>query len=111
MQDRMVLVVCNLKAAKLAGFSSSGMVLAAKLDDKVELVTPPDGSEIGERVTIAGLSGNPFSAAQVKKKKIFDVVAKTLRTNADCVATWNDGALETKAGKCTTATLANAPIS
>jgi methionine--tRNA ligase beta chain len=31
MQDREVLVVCNLKAAKIVGFVSNGMVLAAKV--------------------------------------------------------------------------------
>ena len=31
MQDRLVLVVCNLKAAKIVGFTSNGMVLAAKV--------------------------------------------------------------------------------
>ena len=34
MQDRLVLVVCNLKAAKIVGFSSNGMVLAAKVSKK-----------------------------------------------------------------------------
>ncbi|CAN0045512.1 unnamed protein product, partial [Choristocarpus tenellus] len=33
MSGRLVLVVCNLKAAKLAGFLSNGMVLAAKGDN------------------------------------------------------------------------------
>ena len=31
MQDKEVLVVCNLKAAKIVGFTSNGMVLAAKV--------------------------------------------------------------------------------
>lgn len=31
MHDRLVLVVCNLKAAKIVGFASNGMVLAAKV--------------------------------------------------------------------------------
>ena len=31
MQGKKVLVVCNLKAAKIVGFSSNGMVLAAKV--------------------------------------------------------------------------------
>ncbi len=31
MQDREVLVVCNLKPAKIVGFMSNGMVLAAKV--------------------------------------------------------------------------------
>lgn len=36
MQGRLVLVVCNLRPARLAGFSSNGMVLAAKgADGKV----------------------------------------------------------------------------
>lgn len=33
MQGRLVLVVCNLRPARLAGFSSNGMVLAAKSSD------------------------------------------------------------------------------
>ena len=31
MQDKLVLVVCNLKASKIVGFVSNGMVLAAKV--------------------------------------------------------------------------------
>jgi methionine--tRNA ligase beta chain len=31
MQDRKVLVVCNLKSSKIVGFVSEGMVLAAKV--------------------------------------------------------------------------------
>jgi methionine--tRNA ligase beta chain len=39
MQNRLICVVCNLKPAKLAGFVSDGMVLAAQgSDGKVELV-------------------------------------------------------------------------
>jgi aminoacyl tRNA synthase complex-interacting multifunctional protein 1 len=52
LQGRKVLVVCNLKAAKIVGFTSNGMVLAAKLDGKVELVEPPADAEIGSRVTL-----------------------------------------------------------
>lgn len=37
MQDRKVLVVCNLKAAKIVGFSSNGMVLAAKVSSLCRL--------------------------------------------------------------------------
>jgi tRNA-binding EMAP/Myf-like protein len=39
MQNRLICVVCNLKPAKLAGFVSEGMVLAAQgSDGTVELV-------------------------------------------------------------------------
>jgi methionyl-tRNA synthetase len=39
MQDRRVLVVCNLKAAKIVGFSSNGMVLAAKVSSSRDFVS------------------------------------------------------------------------
>ena len=43
MNGRLLCVVCNLKPAKLAGFTSNGMVLASKdsASGKVELVKPP----------------------------------------------------------------------
>ncbi|CAJ1926044.1 unnamed protein product [Cylindrotheca closterium] len=111
MQDRLVLVVCNLKASKIVGFSSNGMVLAAKGEDKVELVTPPEGSKIGERVFIEGLTGEPQSSAQVKKRKTWDKVAKGLKTGDGGIATWDGKTIQTSAGACTAASLVGAPIS
>lgn len=111
MQDRKVLVVCNLKAAKLADFVSNGMVLAAKKDGQVELVDPPAGAVIGERAFIEGLTGEPVTSAQMKKRKIMDTVAKDLCTNEDGVATWTGKVIQTAAGPCKAATLAGAPIS
>jgi methionine--tRNA ligase beta chain len=113
MQDRLVLVVCNLKAAKIVGFVSNGMVLAAKSEDgtKVELVTPPEGSPVGERVFIEGLSGEPYSSAQVKKKKTWEAAAKDLKTGEGGVATWQGQVIQTSAGPCKAASLEQAPIS
>jgi methionine--tRNA ligase beta chain len=111
MQDREVLVVCNLKAAKIVGFVSNGMVLAAKGDGKVELVTPPAGSKVGERVFIDGLSGEPFTSTQVKKKKTWEAVAKDLKTGEGGVATWGGKVIKTSAGPCSAASLVGAPIS
>ena len=113
MQDKLVLVVCNLKAAKIVGFSSNGMVLAAKGEDgkKVELVEPPQGSKIGERVFIDGLSGEPFSSSQVKKKKVWPVVAKDLKSGEGGVATWQGKIIQTSSGPCKAASLVDAPIS
>lgn len=111
MQDRLVLVVCNLKAAKIVGFSSNGMVLAAKGEDKVELITPPEGSKVGELVFIEGLTGEPLSSAQVKKKKTWDKVAKGLKTGDGGVATWDGKTIQTSAGACKAASLVGAPIS
>lgn len=113
LQDKKVLVVCNLKAAKIVGFSSNGMVLAAKAEDgsKVELVTPPSDAKVGERVFIEGLDGEPFSSAQVKKKKIWDNVAGGLKTSDQSVATWDGKEIMTSTGPCKADSLVGAPIS
>ena len=113
MENKKVLVVCNLKASKIVGFASNGMVLAAKSEDgtKVELVTPPDDAKIGERVFIDGLSGDPVTSAQMKKKKVFDTVAKKLRTGEGGVATWDGQIIKTCEGPCAAASLVDAPIS
>mmetsp|Transcript_44291 Transcript_44291/g.94279 ORF Transcript_44291/g.94279 Transcript_44291/m.94279 type:complete len:804 (-) Transcript_44291:58-2469(-) len=112
MQDRKVLVVCNLKAAKIVGFSSNGMVLAAKSDDgKVELVSPPADAPAGERVFVDGLCGEPSSSTQVKKKKIWESVSKGLKTGENCVATWDGKEIKTSVGVCAAVSLAGAPIS
>merc|ERR1712029_701536 len=113
MLDRKVLVVCNLKAAKIVGFSSNGMVLAAKSEEgkKVELISPPKDATVGERVFIEGLSGDALSSAQVKKRKVWDSVSKGLRTGDDGVATWDGKEIRTIAGVCKADSLVGAPIS
>jgi len=45
--------------------------------EKVELVAPPEGSSVGERLFLEGVVGGPFepvSAAQMDKKKILDKI-------------------------------------
>eukprot|EP00339_Tiarina_fusa_P009146 CAMPEP_0117074326 /NCGR_PEP_ID=MMETSP0472-20121206/52359_1 /TAXON_ID=693140 ORGANISM="Tiarina fusus, Strain LIS" /NCGR_SAMPLE_ID=MMETSP0472 /ASSEMBLY_ACC=CAM_ASM_000603 /LENGTH=783 /DNA_ID=CAMNT_0004799289 /DNA_START=109 /DNA_END=2460 /DNA_ORIENTATION=- len=113
MQDKEVLVVCNLKAAKIVGFVSNGMVLAAKAEDgkTVEIVTPPEGAKVGERVFVEGLTGEPYSSTQCKKKKTWDAVSKKLKTGDGGVATWDGKVIQTSAGPCKAATLVGAPIS
>ena len=47
LQDKKVLVVCNLKASKIVGFSSNGMVLAAKVSKvKQQLYFPSERSDL-----------------------------------------------------------------
>merc|ERR1712146_172398 len=88
MRGKKILVVCNLKSAKLAGFESSGMVLCAKKEDKVELVSVPDNSIVGERLSTMELGSSitsfePFTPTGVKKKKIMDMIAEGLKTNSE----------------------------
>jgi tRNA-binding EMAP/Myf-like protein len=114
MQDRKLIVVCNLKEAKLVGFASNGMVLAAKnADGLVQLVQVPEDAHVGERVFIEGVPNvDAFSASRVKKFKVWEqVFSPKLRTSDDCVATWDGLPLLTSAGRCFVESAANAPIS
>jgi aminoacyl tRNA synthase complex-interacting multifunctional protein 1 len=58
MTEGLCVVFANLKPRKLADIMSEGMVLCASNADhtKVELMRPPAGSKVGERVV---LEGNP----------------------------------------------------
>lgn len=52
MQQRMVIVLANLKARNMRGIKSFGMLLAASdaAHETVEPLTPPEGALPGERV-------------------------------------------------------------
>ena len=60
-----VIVFANLKPRKMADFSSNGMVMCASTEDKsvVELIRPPEGSKVGERVQLVGnpILGQPVA--------------------------------------------------
>lgn len=105
LQDRIVLVLCNLKKRALVGFSSHGMVLCASNADHtaVEFVVPPADSVIGERVTFDGLdaSAGPEPDTKVAKKKIFECVAPDLKTDAAGNVIWKTHAAKTSAGPVT----------
>ena len=77
----------------------------------VEIVSPPADAPVGERVFIDGLSGEPFSSTQVKKKKTWETVSKDLKTIDGGVATWDGKEIKTSAGVCSAASLVGAPIS
>ncbi|KAK6332362.1 G4 quadruplex nucleic acid binding protein [Orbilia brochopaga] len=89
MQQRFVVVVCNLKPVKMRGIVSAGMVLAAsprlkegEVDDHkgpIELVAPPEGSKAGEKVFFEGYQGQP-EAQLSPKKKIWEAVQPGLTT-------------------------------
>jgi hypothetical protein len=118
MQGRKVIVVCNLKEAKLQGFISYGMVLAAKNVDtgKVELLSPPVDAVVGERLYVSDESGLPLQAPAwppnaMKKYKVWEVVAANLRTNSECVACWSGKPLLTAEGVCSVVSNANSQVS
>ena len=87
------------------------MTSQSKDGKQVELVCPPADAPVGERVYIDGLSGEPYSSTQVKKKKTWESVSKDLKTGEGGVATWDGKKIKTSAGVCSAATLVGAPIS
>ena len=97
MENRMVVVVCNLKSRKLAGFPSNGMVCCGVKeiegqDRLVELVEPPANSKPGDRLTIGFVDGvEPLKSAvpnKVAKKKLWEKFAPDFKTNADKQVVW-----------------------
>ena len=112
LEGRQVLVVCNLKAAKLAGFPSNGMVLCGSSEDRsvVEFVDPPPQSSIGERVVCEGMIGEIASPNQVKKKKLMEAAASELKA-VDGVAKYLGVPLTTSGGECTLPTIRSGTIS
>jgi methionine--tRNA ligase beta chain len=100
LQDRHVLVLCNLKSRNLVGFASHGMVLCASNADHtaVEIVVPPAGATLGERVQFDGFAGEPEPENKVAKKKVFEKVAPDLKTDETGQVVWKGSLAKTSAG-------------
>lgn len=119
LQDRRVIVVCNLKPRSLMGFKSNGMVLCASTTDQsgkrhVEFVDPPADSQPGDRIVGDGLvSSPPLSVDSAFEKDAFKHVAQYLFVNEHGVATWNNHALVSISthNPCTAPVLRKCPIS
>jgi methionine--tRNA ligase beta chain len=111
MQDQMVVVCANLKAKKLGGFASHGMVMCAETPDKsaVELLVPPTGSAIGDLVTIKGFERNP-PATLNPKKKIFESVVEDFVIDVNGLAKFKDAEWVTDKGNVTSLTIKNGII-
>ncbi|GLI66830.1 hypothetical protein VaNZ11_010807, partial [Volvox africanus] len=99
---RRVVLLCNLKPAAMRGVQSQAMVLAATSPDgaKLELLEPPEGAPVGERVTWPGYGAEGRQPDEVlnPKKKIFETVQPDLSTDAECVATYKGAPFITSAG-------------
>lgn len=109
--NRLVVVVCNLKASKLRGQESQAMVLCASLDDKVELVSPAEGSKAGDKIFVAKCTGEPDKEINTKKKvNAWTAVLPDLMTDGQRLASYRGVELQTEAGPCTVASLVNAHL-
>ncbi|XP_055353294.1 aminoacyl tRNA synthase complex-interacting multifunctional protein 1-like [Paramacrobiotus metropolitanus] len=110
MRNRLVIVLCNLKPAKMRGVTSEGMVMCASTPDKVELLIPPNGSQPGDRVTFDGYPGTPDDQLN-PKKKIWETVAPDLTVDANKTAIYK-GVPFSVAGKgiVVSPSLVNCPV-
>ena len=86
---KFVLVLANLKPSKLRGVMSAGMVLAASNGEhtQVELLEPPSGSEIGERISCSGFDGDADAVIN-PKQKFYGEVMQGLFVNKSKEATY-----------------------
>ncbi|XP_029949866.1 aminoacyl tRNA synthase complex-interacting multifunctional protein 1a isoform X1 [Salarias fasciatus] len=110
MQNRMVVLLCNLKPAKMRGVVSQAMVMCASSPDKVEILDPPSGAAPGDRVTFQGFPGEPDKELN-PKKKVWEQVQPDLRTDGQCVATYKGAAFEVAGkGVCKAQTMSNSGI-
>lgn len=110
MQNRMAILLCNLKPAKMRGVLSQAMVMCASSPEKVEILAPPNGSIPGDRITFDAFPGEPDKELN-PKKKIWEQIQPDLYTNDDCVATYKGAPFEVKGkGVCRAQTMSNSGI-
>ncbi|XP_060950299.1 aminoacyl tRNA synthase complex-interacting multifunctional protein 1a isoform X2 [Limanda limanda] len=110
MQNRMAVLLCNLKPAKMRGVVSQAMVMCASSPDKVEILDPPSGAAPGDRVTFQGFPGEPDKELN-PKKKVWEQVQPDLKTDGQCVATYKGAAFEVAGkGVCKAQTMSNSGI-
>uniref|UniRef100_A0AAQ5X4E9 Tyrosine--tRNA ligase n=1 Tax=Amphiprion ocellaris TaxID=80972 RepID=A0AAQ5X4E9_AMPOC len=114
LQDRTVLVLCNLKPQKMRGIESQAMLLCASIEGEPRRVEPldaPEGSSPGERVFVEGYETGKPDEKLNPKKKVWEKLQVDLKISDECVAQWKDKQLMTKLGQITCKTLKGGNIS
>jgi len=111
MQDRLVVLIANMKPAKMRGVESQGMVLCSTGPAGVEILAPPKGAKAGERVMFDGHAGEPDEVLNTKTGKApLEAIRPLLKTNAKCEATFRDVRFMTSAGPITCPSNKDSPI-
>ncbi|XP_031550223.1 tyrosine--tRNA ligase, cytoplasmic-like [Actinia tenebrosa] len=117
LQDRMVVMLCNLKPVNMRGIKSEAMLLAASATKgdqrKVIPLSPPEGCKPGDRVTVEGYDHKKLGEPDEQlnpKKKIFETLKPDLLVSSEGVAQYKGSPLTTTMGKITSL-LKNAEIS
>ncbi|NWT38957.1 SYYC protein, partial [Chroicocephalus maculipennis] len=114
LQDRLVVLLCNLKPQKMRGVESRGGVLCASSVGEpggVEPLDPPAGCCAGERVYGGGYEGGEPDDELKPKKKVFEKLQADFRISEDCVAQWKQKNFLTKLGRVSCKSLKGGSIS
>jgi aminoacyl tRNA synthase complex-interacting multifunctional protein 1 len=111
MENQMVVVLCNLKAKKLADYMSHGMVLCAEPSDRsqAELLKPPEGCQPGDIITFEGYERKPPEQLNPKKNP-WDNVQPKLKVNDKGVACYENIPFMTEKGPVTSKSIINGEI-
>ncbi len=115
--NQYVVLLCNLKPAKMRGIESCAMVLCATSADgtKVEFLQPPPNSSVGDVISFEGFNGKP-EALLKPKQKIWEAIQPNLFTNSKKEACFilpdsnKEVVMKTKNGVVTVKSNINAPI-
>lgn len=81
MQERYVVVVCNLKPVNMRSIKSTAMVLCGSDEEHVEFVEPPAGSKAGDKVFFEGFGSEEPLKQLNPKKKIWEALQPHFSTN------------------------------
>merc|ERR1712050_373968 len=114
LEGQMVIVLANLKPRKMQGFESQGMVLCATSDSgKVELMQPPEGAKVGERVSIEGIEMLEADEKLNEKtgKAPWEALKDGCRTTAKKEGAYRGAVWQTSAGPVSCKTIADGQIS
>merc|ERR1739848_258807 len=112
MLNRMVVVLCNLKPAKMRGVESKGMVLCGSREEpkEVEPLNVPEGSAPGDRVVVDGEKEGMPDEVLNPKKKVWEKLSEDLKVSSEGFAQWQGNDLVSSKGKITCSGVKGAPI-
>ncbi|CAB3405996.1 unnamed protein product [Caenorhabditis bovis] len=87
MQNRLVVVLCNLKPAKMRGVESRAMVMCASSPEKVEIMEVDPSGKPGTPVICPPYVHRPDEQLN-PKKKIWETIAEDLKVSDEGFAAW-----------------------
>ena len=95
-----VVCVANMKPSKMRGVESTAMVLCGtNAEGKTELVTPPEATAVGARITVEGFSGEADSQLN-PRKKVFETVSADFTVTPEGVAAYKGVPFTSPDGPC-----------